>query len=757
VRLWLLLCAQIGCVQTATLVCEQGTEFERVCGAADRCDDAHHLCVTPDQITVCADQPTATPCMTAVTGSQAICRDGVCLPAICGDGIALGLEECDGDDLRNMTCQSLGYYAASPLSCKTDQTCTFDKSACLGYCGDNLVEPDIELCDGADPELACVDFGFGAGYLACNNFTCGPDLTDCKFLGWHAPNYAPDKLAAIDGTDDANVFAVGDHGLVRYWNGQSWRTIDTSGCDLANTYFKTVDVIGPSEAWVAGDDNTAIAGVAAYINGSTCTKTTLAPSITVTDISALGANDVWAAAANGTYHYDGQAWTRSDPSFASFSVYAAASNAVYVTAPGGSTIRKYDGSTWNTITPPSLTRHVRGVSATEIYFGTGVGNPAILRYDGSTFTPLPAITENSQVHSIAVAQGHVYIGMQDATGAPSARVFDGTSWARMGVEEVFTAMTSTRRNIYASPTGNLYVCGLDEAAITRFEGTDLIEHPSALAMVGQSFTSAFATSTGNAYVSRSDGAVYIYTGNTWTQDGNIALVRTVGLAASGEVLALTSNTSSSMRVRVASSGTWNAINTSAALKFWAAASNDIWLAATGTTPNVNTVRHWNGSTDTACATCDLGAQIAGLFGTATDDVYAWGFGTMFKRWNGSSWATVPNVPWTTAVRDMTGWARNDIVVATRTNGVFHFDGSTWTSMSFPVPNFQLDHVWGRSATDLFASNGFSDIFHYDGTHWSPVRINSLQQVAQVAIAGESVWLFDIGSNPMHQLIRTKPW
>ena len=48
-------------------------------------------------------------------------------PAICGDGVAQGGEECDQDDLSEKTCDGLG-FAGGTLSCKPD--CTFDTSAC---------------------------------------------------------------------------------------------------------------------------------------------------------------------------------------------------------------------------------------------------------------------------------------------------------------------------------------------------------------------------------------------------------------------------------------------------------------------------------------------------------------------------------------------------------------------------------------------------------------------------------------------------
>lgn len=742
-----------GCIQTETIVCEQGTDFERTCGEADVCDDAHHLCVSPDQLTACASSAELEACSTTVIAAGT-CRDGICLPAFCGDGIALGREECDGEDLKGMTCEALGFYEPSPLSCITT-TCSFDTSACIGYCGDGVLAPGIELCDvGHEPPVACVEFGYGAGYLACNSFTCGPDFTDCKYFGWRPASYAPRELGAIDGTDDTSVFAVGVKGLVRHWDGDSWQTIDTSACNLGAVDLVAVDAIGPGQAWVAGHDTAFGDAVAAFIDGTSCTRHIVVAANDSYEISATGPNDVWVATTLGAYHYDGATWTQQDGGSSSFSIYAAAPNDVYVvSAVASPNVRHFDGSTWQTLTPPTTVRHVRGKGSGDVYFGTSVQTPAVLRYDGATWIPLPTLTDSSQVHSITFAGTRLYVGMQDAAGASSIRMFDGTEWVRLSDPP---ELAGQRRHVYASPTGILYAAGRDETPVTRNDRTDLVEHPSIFSAVGQNFLSAMASSTGTAWVVRSDGSLFVYRGNEWNLDSSLSGVRQIHRALTGEVVALTSGSSSTLRIRT-SAGIWTAYNTVAATRLWAASPTDIWLAGTGSTPNVNTLRHWNGSSDSVCASCDLGVANLGLFGVAADAVYAWGSGNgqyRLHQWNGSTWSTV-TTPWSELVKAMTGWARNDVVAVTRVEGVFHFDGTAWTSLDFPIPNFPLDYVWGASLTDLFVANGRADVFHYDGTHWTPVRVPGQELIAQLTGAGESVWFFDRGV--IRQLLRVQAW
>lgn len=153
---------------------------------------------------------------------------------VCGNGVAEGSELCDGADLRGADCADIG-FAAGSLACRADcggyvvtaceGACTPDCSGrecgvdpvCGTPCGDcadgttcnatgqcigdapdpicgNGIREDGELCDGTDVgAVACADFGYDAGDLACaptcqgyafaactggGDATCGNDLRE---------------------------------------------------------------------------------------------------------------------------------------------------------------------------------------------------------------------------------------------------------------------------------------------------------------------------------------------------------------------------------------------------------------------------------------------------------------------------------------------------------------------------------------------------------------------------------------------------
>src|SRR5688572_26258334 len=92
-----------GCLNAQTTTCADG----RVCPAGTACDEIHRTCVLPDQLTSCADLQPGDEC--AIGGQlPGRCLDGICVDEGCGDGVALGSEECDLADLRgNDDCQDL--------------------------------------------------------------------------------------------------------------------------------------------------------------------------------------------------------------------------------------------------------------------------------------------------------------------------------------------------------------------------------------------------------------------------------------------------------------------------------------------------------------------------------------------------------------------------------------------------------------------------------------------------------------------------
>ncbi len=135
--------------------------------------------------------------------------EGTCEKPTCGDGIRSEGEACEGADLGTATCQSAG-FAGGTLACKTDDSCSLDTSGCFG-CGDDSAL-GLEVCDGetwsAWYSRSCADWGMGDGMVSCTE-SCTPDLSTCSEAdfcaanGWYDDGWC-DNCAALGGTIDSD-------------------------------------------------------------------------------------------------------------------------------------------------------------------------------------------------------------------------------------------------------------------------------------------------------------------------------------------------------------------------------------------------------------------------------------------------------------------------------------------------------------------------------------------------------------------------
>lgn len=182
----------------------------------------------------------AVDCLDADCRGQAAC--GVCN----GNGVVDGAEVCDGAALNGLTCKALGFDSGT-LACATDCR-AFDSSACVtsAVCGDGQVEGPEE-CDGSQLRgLSCVALGFTGGVLGCA--ACELDLQGCTGAGATCGDGARTGLEVCDGAllGGESCASLGYSGGTLGCNA-GCAGFDTSGCTSTCVPTSTVTCDGPDE------------------------------------------------------------------------------------------------------------------------------------------------------------------------------------------------------------------------------------------------------------------------------------------------------------------------------------------------------------------------------------------------------------------------------------------------------------------------------------------------------------------------------
>jgi cysteine-rich repeat protein len=116
---------------------------------------------------------------------------------LCSNGLIDDGEQCDGGNLNNATCVSLGFTSGS-LAC---QSCRFDTGGCyLASCGNATIDAS-EACDGNSLGGAtCVSLGYlGGGALICTE-GCALDTSECRTV---CGNSTREPGEGCDDGDDA--------------------------------------------------------------------------------------------------------------------------------------------------------------------------------------------------------------------------------------------------------------------------------------------------------------------------------------------------------------------------------------------------------------------------------------------------------------------------------------------------------------------------------------------------------------------------
>jgi hypothetical protein len=316
---------------------------------------------------------------------------------------------------------------------------------------------DVVMVPGAVPATTA----WAVGYYYDSNLAAYRTMTQ-RFNGtsWSvvpsvnagATGYS--QLNRVDATSTSNVWAIGS--LVERYNGTNWVAMSSP----AGVALRGLDVVSPSEVWVAGYSGSA-ATVAQWKNGTWTTRYTQASTgrhLTVFEAIAVdGSGQVWAVGWDRDYdapgrpvsslvvHFNGTSWSREttpnpanrntlmDVALANGEVFAV--GVAQDTSGGGITPRslmlRRQGTGWSSLTVPKgeagsqdQLLSVAAVSSTSVWSvgyysspSSGLYEPLLVHWTGNgsaagTLTvshPSPPLTVSALVSGVsATSAGNLW-------------------------------------------------------------------------------------------------------------------------------------------------------------------------------------------------------------------------------------------------------------------------------------------------------------------------------------------------------------
>jgi hypothetical protein len=519
---------------------------------------------------------------------------------------------------------------------------------------------------------------------------------------WTAFAAGSDPLAAIWGSGPRDVWAVGAAGAIQHWDGATWApSASPTAADLNAVWGSA-----PDDVWAAGTTpGSPTEAATLHWDGSVwsaigCCGALAGQSLSLVALSGHAADDVWAVGAVRptadadpaplAIHWDGTRWTTTAIAGSDFgltSVASLGSNDVWF---GARRQLLHDDGTTLTSTSILGTITALGGSATSDLWAAASGG-GLYHFDGASWSPIASGTSNDLVSVAASGAGDGW-----AVG-PAGTVlgWNGVGWSALtdGSRGPLEAVSgSDPSGVWT--TGPLHFDGdgwSHDAAGSSIVATGLCGLSAGdFWAVGQTLSAG----NGNGFIAHFDGA-------GWTIDGIAGIYLPVTSAAPS-------------------------LGPSSMNALWCHTPSDVWAvgqitAITG--PVENTVAHWDGS---VWSPVDVPSTqfLAGVWGSAADDVWAAGGVGTLLHWNGSAWTLVAsNV--TDDLGAVWGSAADDVwVTIAHQPELLHWDGQIWSSVPDGAGSLPMAALWGTSATDVWAVGGDDAtggaVVHWDGSVWSTV-------------------------------------
>jgi hypothetical protein len=515
------------------------------------------------------------------------------------------------------------------------------------------------------------------------------------------PQYGPvADLFGVSARAADDVWAVGtlnDQTLTLHWDGQNWNIISSPNVQ-GNGQLTAVTAVAADDVWAVGF----------YIDLNLA-----APEQTVSHSLIL--------------HWDGQAWSTTLPTPIASRLYGVAALnagavwAVGTAGGGGTSVLRWDGSTWQTAPAPvtgAYGSRLTGMAAlapndlwTVGAYASSTGATSLIAHydtDWHVMRLTPPTIGGNQLNGVAAlsAQDAWAVGRYavDAQGYGAALMvhWDGTIWQ---VVPSGVPTTTWLNAVAARATDDVWAVG-------QGNGQTLTMHWD-----GQSWQQVPSPSVGQN--DELFGVAALAADDAWAVGISHANGHTLALHWNGQIWTIVPTPASPNALYAMS----------------ARAPDDIWAVGTG-------IIHWDGQQWTQQTPPGFTNYLRGVVAIAADDVWVGGnidtgsaWRVQFWHWDGVTWQriTAPAVGSYTGLRGMAARASDDVWAVGETDTapanptlIMHWDGARWAQVPSPAPGVSAIYygVAAQATDDVWAvgtyDGGFRTLIaHYGGTCGGP--------------------------------------
>jgi len=186
--------------------------------------------------------------------------------------------------------------------------------------------------------------------------------------------------------------------------------------------------------------------------------------------------------------------------------------------------------------------------------------------------------------------------------------------------------------------------------------------------------------------------------------------------------------------------------------------------------------------------------LKGIWGTASNNIYAVGSSGVILHFDGTSWSRVTDIVLSENLSAVHGSSASNIVAVGENGVMVQYNGTSWTKRTVTASanlnavwvvspsqmfiagengviltcdqttcaqnnyftSYSLNSIWAAAANDVYAVGGAGIILHFDGSNWSQVTSNTTNLLYGVWGASASQ-IFAVGENGTVQYFNGTAW